>query len=381
MWGRLDGASRLVDVLLDPWAIRLELESPDAPERMTEQLLAIAGGERPRRCGRHPRRARRARTLAARQRSADAARSERAPRCAADCSSSSPGTSFRRSPALRATTPSGTAPLPTRWGCRGRRPCRTPPRRATQTSRARSRGCRCRRGSRSRPRSDRTCSPGTSRRSPPSRRPPSPRRTAACRRSCGSCHARVRGLLLPFYGLTWGLTSKRPAWRVATLLAIVLAAAVVVWGVLADVDAREAAGGTPSGDGTLDQPPGWLHAVAVGVLVASLALGVLRGGWAGIVVAVGFGARLPRPRPHTGARRRLGRGRPALAVRAGPRRGNGAPRGGNHRELRRAAARRREPALADTPHASRRRRRRRRLPRRGSRVPARALTYSVSNSS
>ena len=28
MWGRMDGASRLVDILLDAWAIRLELESP-----------------------------------------------------------------------------------------------------------------------------------------------------------------------------------------------------------------------------------------------------------------------------------------------------------------------------------------------------------------
>ena len=31
MWGRLDGASRLVDVLLDPWAVRLQLESPERP--------------------------------------------------------------------------------------------------------------------------------------------------------------------------------------------------------------------------------------------------------------------------------------------------------------------------------------------------------------
>jgi O-antigen ligase len=76
---------------------------------------------------------------------------------------------------------------------------------------------------------------------------------------------------------------------VATLLAVVLAAAIVVWGVLADVDAREAACGAPACDGTLDQPPGWLHALAVAILVASLVLGILRGGWAGLAVAVGFG--------------------------------------------------------------------------------------------
>ena len=63
--------------------------------------------------------------------------------------------------------------------------------------------------------------------------------------------------------------------------------AVVVWGVLADLDARVAGGGAAAD--TLTPPPGWLHVLAAGVLVASLALGVLRGGWAGIVVAVGFG--------------------------------------------------------------------------------------------
>ena len=35
-------------------------------------------------------------------------------------------------------------------------------------------------------------------------------------------------------------------------------------------------------------PPAWLHGLALGVLVASLALGILRGGWAGIAVAGGF---------------------------------------------------------------------------------------------
>jgi hypothetical protein len=96
-------------------------------------------------------------------------------------------------------------------------------------------------------------------------------------------------LFLPFYGLTWGLTSKRPAWRVATLLAVLVAVGIVVWGVLADVDAREAAVAATVGDEAIARPPAWLHALALGVLVASLALGVLRGGWAGIAVAVGFG--------------------------------------------------------------------------------------------
>jgi hypothetical protein len=64
--------------------------------------------------------------------------------------------------------------------------------------------------------------------------------------------------------------------------------AVVAWGLLAEVDARDAADGVSSGNGALASPPGWLHALALGVLVAALALGVLRGGWAGLVVAAGF---------------------------------------------------------------------------------------------
>ena len=289
MWGRLDGASRLVDVLLDPWAIRLQLQPPDASERMTEQLLAIAGTEDPRRGGGHPRRARRARTLAARQRSADPARSEPALRFAAGCSSSSPGTSFRRSrgAARDDAERDGAAPdaVGLSWAA-------TVPD-AAQASDADVESALARLplpkgesltteiGSNLLTRNVATVA-------------------AVSAAAFAAPHSGVpkvvrlvpraaRGLFLPFYGLTWGLTSKRPAWRVATLLAVVLAAAVVVWGVLADVDAREAAGGTPSGDGTLDQPPGWLHGVAIGVLIASIALGVLRGGWAGIVVAVGFG--------------------------------------------------------------------------------------------
>jgi hypothetical protein len=74
--------------------------------------------------------------------------------------------------------------------------------------------------------------------------------------------------------------------RALTLLGVVLAAVVVVWGVFADVDARQAAGNTTVD--VLDTPPGWLHALAVAVLLGALTLGVLRGGGAGIAVLAGF---------------------------------------------------------------------------------------------
>ena len=96
----------------------------------------------------------------------------------------------------------------------------------------------------------------------------------------------LRGLFLPFYALTWGLTTRRPLVRALTLLGVVLAAAVVVWGIFADVDARQAAGDTTVD--VLDTPPGWLHALAVAVLLGALTLGVLRGGGAGIAVLAGF---------------------------------------------------------------------------------------------
>ena len=318
MWGRLDGASRLVDVLLDPWAIRLQLESPDAPERMTEQLLSIAGTDDPvvaadireeldslarwRLVNDPPTRLERTRAAVRRRLQIVVARAElpaiaHAARDDAERDGAAPdavGLSWAASApapgASDADVERALAQLPLPQG-------------ESLTTEI---------GSNLLTRNVATV-------------------VAVSAAALAAPHSGVprvvrlapraaRGLFLPFYGLTWGLTAKRPAWRVATLLAVVLAAAVVVWGVLADVDAREAVGGTPSGDGTLDQPPGWLHALAVGVLVASIALGVLRGGWAGIVIAVGFGlvylglVLTPEPDDASDVAGRLWRSEPVLVA-------------------------------------------------------------------
>jgi hypothetical protein len=79
------------------------------------------------------------------------------------------------------------------------------------------------------------------------------------------------------------------------------------------------AGASPE-DGVLAAPPGWLHALALGVLVASLALGVLRGGWAGVVVAGGFAlvylglVLTPVPADASDAAGRLWRSEPVLVA-------------------------------------------------------------------
>ena len=318
MWGRLDGASRLVDVLLDPWAIRLQLESPDAPERMTEQLLSIAGTDDPvvaadirkeldllagwRLVNDPPTRLEHTRATVRRRLQVVVARAElpaiaRAARDDAERDGAAPdavGLSW-----------AATAPPPGASDADVERAlARLPlPQGESLTTEI---------GSNLLTRNVATVA-AVSAAALAAPHSGVPRVVRLAPRA-------VRGLFLPFYGLTWGLTAKRPAWRVATLLAVVLAAAVVVWGVLADVDAREAVGGTPSGDGTLDQPPGWLHALAVGVLVASIALGVLRGGWAGIVIAVGFGlvylglVLTPEPEDASDVAGRLWRSEPVLVA-------------------------------------------------------------------
>lgn len=287
MWGRMDGASRLVDVLLDPWVIRLELDSPDAAERMAERLLAIAESNDPQVAtdirteldrlaawpllNDPPTRLEHTRAAVRRRLQLLIARDELpaiagAARDDAERDGAAPDAAGL---AWAATVPDmivatdadveralAQLPLPQEESF------------ATEI------------GSNLLTRNVATV-------------------TAVSAAALAGPHGgmpkvvrlvprALRGLLLPFYGLTWGLTAKRPTWRVATLLAVVFAVGIVVWGVLADVDARQAATGATAG-GTLAEPPGWLHLLAAGVLVASLALGVLRGGWAGLVVAAGFG--------------------------------------------------------------------------------------------
>ena len=288
MWGRMDGASRLVDVLLDPWAIRLELESPDAAERLTGQLVAIAGTDDPQVAAGiraeleelggwpldndPPNRLGRTRSAVRRRLQLLVARSElpAIADAAHDDARREGAAPDAEGLAWAATVPDMAQASDTAVQ---RALARLPlPKGESLTTEI---------GSNLLTRNVATVA-------------------AVSAAALAGTHSGVprvvrlvpralRGLFLPFYGLTWGLTSKRPAWRVATLLAVLVAVGVVVWGVLADVDAREAAVAATAGDEAIAGPPAWLHALALAVLVASLALGVLRGGWAGIAVAVGFG--------------------------------------------------------------------------------------------
>ena len=284
MWGRMDGVSRLVDVLLDPWAIRLELESPAARTALADRLVAIglASGDVERAIRREvdalagwslenepPNRLAAARTAVRRRLQLLVAREELPAIAAA---------------AERDADRAGAAPdaAGVDWAA-------TVPDTATATDveveqaltrlpLPRDESFATELGSNLLTRNLATVAAVS---------------TAALAGPHGGVPKAVRlvpralrGLFLPFYALTWGLTTRRPLVRALTLLGVVLAAAVVVWGVFADVDARQAAGNTTVD--VLDTPPGWLHALAVAVLLGALTLGVLRGGGAGIAVLAGF---------------------------------------------------------------------------------------------
>ena len=319
LWGRMDGASRLVDVLLDPWAIRLELESPDAPERLADAIVAIAGTDDPalaadiraeleelarwRLDNDPPNRLVRARAAVRRRLQLLIARAElpavaAAAREDAERHGAAPDAEgLAWAAAVPELTDASDAdvqqalsllPLPKGESLSTEIGSNLLTRNVATVAAVSAAALAGPHGG-------------------------VPRVVRLVPRA-------LRGLFLPFYGLTWGLTAKRPVWRVATLIAVLVAVAVVVWGVLADVDAREAAVGPAPGDGALAAPPGWLHALAVAVLVASLGLGVLRGGWAGIVVAAGFALAYlglvltPEPDDPTGSAGRLWRSEPVLVA-------------------------------------------------------------------
>jgi hypothetical protein len=98
----------------------------------------------------------------------------------------------------------------------------------------------------------------------------------------------LRGTLLALYGLTWSLTSPRRALKTMALVGLLLALVVVVWGVVAEADVPDSAptaSGTQTGEGSAS-PPGWLSALAKVIVAGGILLGVLRGGTAGIGVGV-----------------------------------------------------------------------------------------------
>jgi patatin-related protein len=90
----------------------------------------------------------------------------------------------------------------------------------------------------------------------------------------------LRGLLLGVYGLAWSLTSARLGAKLLGVAALVAAVALVAWGLYSDVDVRTG--------GDAGSPPAWLALFARGMVAAALVLGIIRAGWAGVVVALGF---------------------------------------------------------------------------------------------
>jgi hypothetical protein len=90
----------------------------------------------------------------------------------------------------------------------------------------------------------------------------------------------LRGILLGVYGLAWSLTSPRAWVKVLGIGALLAAVAIVALGLYSDVDVRTG--------GDAGSPPAWLALLARGIVAAALVLGIVRAGWAGVVVAVGF---------------------------------------------------------------------------------------------
>jgi patatin-related protein len=287
MWGRLDGAARLVDILIDPWAMRLQLESPDAAERLAERLFALAGSddadvrleirreldelagwtldnEPPTRLVK-TRSAirRRLQLLIARGELPAVAKAAREDVRVDDAAPDAEGFAWAASvPEMEGADDVAVAetlarlPLPRRESLRSEVGSNLLTRNVATVAAVAAAALAAPRGV------------------------PAPVRLVP---------KALRGLFLPFYALTWGLTAKRTLWRALTLVAVIAAVVAVAWGLLADVDARVATCAASACDGAIDEPPGWLHALAVVVLIGSLALGVLRGGWVGVVVAAGFG--------------------------------------------------------------------------------------------
>jgi patatin-related protein len=94
----------------------------------------------------------------------------------------------------------------------------------------------------------------------------------------------LRGTLLGLYGMTWSITSPRRALKMLALVGLLLALLVVVWGAVADADVPNGQGSESDAEQqqASDGPPAWLSALAKVVVAGGILLGVLRGGAAGI---------------------------------------------------------------------------------------------------
>ncbi len=94
----------------------------------------------------------------------------------------------------------------------------------------------------------------------------------------------LRGIVHVLYALAWGLTSRRHSAKVAVLLALVISAAIIAWGIGSGAPDPVGGAGGAGGGG----PPGFLLTAAKAVVVAGFLLAVLRASVAAAGAAAAF---------------------------------------------------------------------------------------------
>jgi hypothetical protein len=92
----------------------------------------------------------------------------------------------------------------------------------------------------------------------------------------------VRGVMLALYALARGVTLRQPGLSALLVLALAVAAMVVGFQLYGSAQTAEAIAGNGGG------PPSWLVAIAAAFIIAGIVVAVLRAGWWGITIVLGI---------------------------------------------------------------------------------------------
>ncbi len=92
----------------------------------------------------------------------------------------------------------------------------------------------------------------------------------------------LRGVMLALYALVRGVTLRQPGLSALLVLALAVAAMLVGFQLYDNAQAADAITGHSSG------PPSWLVAIAAAFIIAAIAVAVLRAGWWGIIIVLGI---------------------------------------------------------------------------------------------
>ena len=92
----------------------------------------------------------------------------------------------------------------------------------------------------------------------------------------------VRGVMLALYALVRGVTLRQPGLSALLVLALAVAAMLVGFELYGNAQAADAVTGHAGG------PPTWLVAIAAAFIIAGIVTAVLRAGWWGIIVVLGI---------------------------------------------------------------------------------------------